>query len=142
MRPPEASFQDEFYRCFWNEVGSGVRISSEWSDVGQGRIDFHIVEPGWGFELLRDEDRLREHCDRFNPSVAYHPWIQRGQLTDWLILDCRHSYPRTTCRAPFSISMFPSSITNVFVSDPGQLRLWRVVFADDWSSVHILDCEN
>lgn len=58
VRPPEAVFQDEFYRCFWNEVGSGVGICSEWTGIRQGRIDFQIIDPGWGVELLRDGDRL------------------------------------------------------------------------------------
>lgn len=97
-RPPESCFQDEFYRCFWKETGSNIGISSEWCDSGQGRIDFLISEPGWGFELLRDGDRLREHCERFSPGGRYHPWIQRGALKDWLILDCRHSVPHTTCK--------------------------------------------
>lgn len=97
-RPLEAAYQDEFYRCFGEEVGPGVGIVSEWSCVGQGRIDFHIITPGWGFELLRDGDRLLEHCKRFEPCGTYHQSIQQGLLTDWLILDCRRSIPRKRCK--------------------------------------------
>ncbi|KAL1966120.1 hypothetical protein VTN77DRAFT_4868 [Rasamsonia byssochlamydoides] len=72
-RPPEAVFQDEFYRCYWNEVGPGIGICSEWTGIRQGRIDFQIVDPGWGFELLRDGDRLRDHCSQFSQNGTRIP---------------------------------------------------------------------
>lgn len=97
LQPPEDFFQIEFYRCFWNETDSAVGISSEWSGTSGGRIDFLVPSACWGFELLRDGDRIEEHCSRFEPGGAYHPWIQDGRIKDWLILDCRHSMPRKTC---------------------------------------------
>lgn len=52
-RPVETAYQDELYRCFAEEVGPGAGIASERSCVGlQRRIDFHMVTPGWGFQLL------------------------------------------------------------------------------------------
>lgn len=93
-RPPEAQFQDEWYRAFYTVVGHGVAISSEWSSDGSGRIDFRVKDPAWGFELLRDGDRLSHHCSRFLPQGSYHRWITQGFLTDWIILDCRHSVPK------------------------------------------------
>lgn len=99
-RPPEAVFQDEFYRCYWDELGPGVGISSEWAGTSEGRIDFQIVDPGWGIELLRDGDQLQEHCGRFSQNGSYYSWIQRGLLRDWMVLDCRHTYPRTNCENP------------------------------------------
>jgi hypothetical protein len=93
-RPPEAQFQDEWYRDFCSLVGHGVGISSEWSRGGQGRIDFRIIEPAWGVELLRDGDRLTQHCDRFGGNGIYHRWIVNGLIKDWLILDCRHTHPQ------------------------------------------------
>jgi hypothetical protein len=100
-RPSEAAFQDEFYRCYWNVVGPGIGISSKWAGTGQGRIDFRIVDPGWGIELLRDGDWLQDHCSRFSQNGSYYSWIQRGLLRDWILLDCRHSYPRTKRTTPF-----------------------------------------
>ncbi|KAL1964976.1 hypothetical protein VTN77DRAFT_6176 [Rasamsonia byssochlamydoides] len=120
--PPEAQFQDEWYRAFYSLVGHGVAISSEWSRTGDGRIDFRIIEPAWGIELLRDGDRLSERCNRFSPQSNYHRWISDGLLKDWLILDCRHSTPQKY---------------NV----PGT-KLWRVVFREDYTSVCILNCNN
>jgi hypothetical protein len=97
MRPPEAAFQDEFYRAYWNVVGSCGGICSEWAGTHNGRIDFLISKPGWGIELLLDGDRLTDHCKRFHSDGAYYQWITRGVMKDWIILDCRHSYPEATC---------------------------------------------
>lgn len=90
---PEFKFHEEWYRAFNSLVGRGVAISSEWSFAGEGRIDFRIKEPGWGVEILRDGDRLDEHCNRFLPEGSCNGWVSEGILNDWLILDCRHSVP-------------------------------------------------
>ncbi|PGG99849.1 hypothetical protein AJ79_08401 [Helicocarpus griseus UAMH5409] len=119
---PEAQFQDEFYRSLTALVGHGVRISSEWSRGDDGRIDFRILEPKWGVELLRDGDRLAEHCRRFTPTGTYGNWIQEKHLKDWLILDCRHSDPKPTPQ--------PES------------KLWRVVFKQNYTSAVVLDSKN
>lgn len=93
-RPPEALYQDEFYRAFKDLLGNHVAISSEWARPNSGRIDFRVVEPGWGVELLKDGDRLLEHCQRFQEGGIYYPWISSGWLKDWLILDCTQRTPR------------------------------------------------
>lgn len=121
-RPPEAQFQDEWYRAFKSLLGPDVAISSEWSRYGDGSIDFRIVGPAWGIELLRDGNRLAEHCNRFSDKGAYHQCIKNGWIKDWIILDCRHSEPRKY---------------NV-----GGTKLWRVVFKNDYSSARVLDCDN
>ncbi|KAL4783696.1 hypothetical protein BJX76DRAFT_357720 [Aspergillus varians] len=121
-RPPEAQFQDEFYRCFFSVVGYGVGLSSEWSRAGGGRIDFRVVDPGWGVEILRDGDRLSDHCNRFEPGGAYHPWIAQGYLTDWLILDFRHTVPQKY------------GIPNT--------KMWRIVFQDKYASAYVVDSQN
>lgn len=105
QRPPEAAFQDEFYRSFLDLVEPGVGICSEWTGSGESRVDFLIPDIKWGVELLRDGDRLKQHCDRFKAGGAYHPWIKNGLMRDWLILDCRHSVPR-----PLSMSSYPCMI--------------------------------
>lgn len=133
IRPPEACFQDEFYRCFWEETGSDIGISSEWCGSSKGRIDFLISQVGWGFELLRDASRLEEHCGRFKPGGQYHPWIQQGLLKDWLILDFRHSWPRTPCK-PIEGPFLPSSrsmIANNFFSS----RTAETVESDFYSRI-------
>jgi hypothetical protein len=98
VRPPEACFQDEFYRCAWAVLGTVEGISSEWSNDGHGRVDFYLPTPRWAFELLRDGDRLEQHCLRFCENGSYNAWIKKNEVKDWLILDCRHSIPQTTCK--------------------------------------------
>ncbi|KAN0071428.1 hypothetical protein V8E54_010024 [Elaphomyces granulatus] len=121
LRPPEAAFQAEFYRCCWHEVGP-VGICSEWSGTKDGCIDFLISEPGWGIELLRDGNKITEHCNRFRQHGKYYSWIQQGFLRDWLILDCRHD----THQRKY----------------PNEPRLWRIVFQEDYAGIRISDCNN
>lgn len=93
-RPPEALYQDEYYRAFKSVLGNGAAISSEWTQPGDGRIDFMVPGPGWGVELLRDGDRLMDHCERFEDGGAYYQWIISGYMKDWIILDCTQKSPR------------------------------------------------
>lgn len=59
-----------------------------------GRIDFLLPDVKWGIEILREGDRLGEHCQRFEGSGSYTPWIRSGLMTDWLIIDCRTTAPK------------------------------------------------
>lgn len=93
IRPVESTYQDEFYRVAHEVLGYAMNISSEWSSGGNGRIDFRLAQVGWGIELLREGDRLKDHCERFNPGGRYATWIQDGSIQDWLIIDCRTSTP-------------------------------------------------
>ncbi|KAL1968108.1 hypothetical protein VTN77DRAFT_2238 [Rasamsonia byssochlamydoides] len=122
IRPVEALYQDEFYRSLHAVLNFSAKVSSEWSGDGSGRIDFRITDVGWGIELLRDGDRLAEHCERFVGRGKYTQWIQNGWIKDWLIIDCRTSHPR------------PYNVPNT--------KLWRTVFAGDHSSIEILDHSN
>jgi hypothetical protein len=70
-----------------------VPISSEWSQKGDGRVDFWIPQKRWGIELLRDHNRVTEHCNRFKKGGRYYPWIEAGMLKDWIIIDCATSLP-------------------------------------------------
>jgi hypothetical protein len=93
LRPVEAQYQDEFYRAFNAVVGRGVPISSEWSQKGNGRVNFWIPQKRWGIELLREHNNVNEHCNRFNKGGRYYPWIEAGMLEDWIIIDCATSLP-------------------------------------------------
>ena len=82
-RTVESQYQDEFYRAFASLLGNGVGISSEWSRSKEssnskgGRIDFRILGPKWGVELLRDgtKNTVDEHYKRFLPNGKYHKLI-------------------------------------------------------------------
>ena len=138
-RPLGATYQDEFYRCFGEEVGPGAGMVSEKSCIGQGRVDFHIITPRWGVELLRDGDRLLEHCNRFEPGGTYHQSIQQGLLTDWLILDCRRSIPRKHCKNLYFLCFL--SFMWLTSKGPGP-KLWRIIFSEDYSRARILNGDN
>jgi hypothetical protein len=95
IRPVEATYQDEFYRSLHTVLGYAMNVTSEWSPDGVGRIDFRLSSVRWGIELLREGDRLHDHCQRFTTDGAYGKWIQQGLLEDWLVIDCRTSSPRS-----------------------------------------------
>jgi hypothetical protein len=142
-RPLEAQYQDEFYRAFNSIVPHGVPISSEWSQKGDGRIDFWIPQKKWGIELLRDHSRVNEHCDRFKEGGQYYSWIKAGMLKDWIIIDCATSLP---------VSGMLSSLHFVYISDfyhvthaiieHSNPKLWRAVFKNDYSQLLLLDHKN
>lgn len=92
--PVEACYQNEFYRVLQTVFGFSSKVISEWSGGGDCRIDFMVKDPGWGIELLREGERLGEHCQRFVGNGKYTPWIRDGSIRDWLIIDCRTSQPR------------------------------------------------
>jgi hypothetical protein len=93
LRPVEAQYQDEFYRAFNTVLGRGVPISSEWSRIGNDRVDFWIPQKRWGIELLREHSNVDEHCNQFKKGGRYYPWIESGMLEDWIIIDCATSLP-------------------------------------------------
>ncbi|KAK2462613.1 hypothetical protein APHAL10511_005346 [Amanita phalloides] len=74
-RPPEALYQDEFYRCLFDVTRGNVAISPEFATAQkarkEGRIDFFIPNAQWGIELTRDGDRLNEHASRFRAKGAH-----------------------------------------------------------------------
>ena len=65
------------------------------SDAGKllgarGYLDFYLSKPySWGFELVRDEDRLQDHLDRFTDSGIYSRLLRNECLKDYVILDFR-----------------------------------------------------
>lgn len=137
IRPVEAAYQDEIYRALHAVLGFSTNVSSEWAADGNGRIDFRLADVGWGIELLREGSRLGEHCQRFTVNGSYAPWIRNGLLKDWLIIDCRTSHPH-----PYSkFTACWASAANSRIDVPGT-KLWRAVFADDFSSVEVLDWSN
>lgn len=143
LRPLEAQYQDEFYRAFNTVVGRGVPISSEWTGNGDGRVDFYIPQKRWGIELLRDHDRVAEHCDRFQESGRYYSWVKSGMLEDWIIIDCATSLPASGMKSGSTLLYILASrnVTHIIIglSEP---KLWRAVFENDYSQLLVLDHEN
>jgi hypothetical protein len=84
QRPPEAQYQDEFYRCC-HKYSNGSLISFPEFGNASGKVDFYIPCNRWGVELLRDGDRLEEHSSRFTGTGAY----AKMNFDDYIILDFR-----------------------------------------------------
>ena len=88
-RPPEAQYQDEFYRgC--HRCSNGSLVTFPEFGTAKGRVDFYIPSKQWGVELLRDGDRLSQHCGQFSKSGTYTTTLP---LSDYIILDCRTTRP-------------------------------------------------
>lgn len=141
VRPVEAAYQDEFYRSLHQVLGFSAKVVSEWTGDRDNRIDFMIEGPRWGIELLRDGNRLSEHCDRFVGNGRYTPWIEDGSLRDWLIIDCRTSFPHEYSRSTPLLPKLFLPWLNSSVEVPGT-RLWRAVFSSDYTSLQILNASN
>lgn len=109
QRPPEAQYQDEFYRSC-HAISDGSLMTFPEFSTGKGRVDFYIPSRPWGVELLRDGDRLNQHHGRFSDSGSYGTTLA---LEDYIVLDCRNTVPRylhhgmcITC--PSILSLFSS----------------------------------
>lgn len=96
--PPEAQWQDEFYRATFNVTKGNVRITPEFASARRaevaGMIDFFIPLKGWGIEITRDGSRFQEHNNRFRDGSAYHAWIESGHMKQYILLDFRTSIPQ------------------------------------------------
>ena len=103
--PPEAQYQDEFYRALHDCTKGGVQVSPEFATAANaskaGRIDFFIAKKKWGIEITRDGKKLQEHSDRFGDHGAYGHWIETGEMSDYILLDCRSTVlvKRHSCRS-------------------------------------------
>lgn len=89
QRPPEAQYQDEFYRsCYAYSKGSLVTFPE--FGTKKGRVDFYIPAMEWGVELLRDGNQLTQHSGRFSQSGSYKTTLP---IADYIILDFRDTQP-------------------------------------------------
>ena len=92
QRPPEAQYQDEFYRCC-HILSNGSLVTFPEYGTAKGRVDFYIPAKKWGVELLRDGDQLAQHAGRFSSLTGSYGTTP--SLEDYIILDCRTTQPRT-----------------------------------------------
>ncbi|KAG8810124.1 hypothetical protein FRC17_003081 [Serendipita sp. 399] len=115
QRPPEARYQDEFYRCCYLHSNGALLSFPEYGNAS-GRTDFYIPRKKWGIELLRDGDRLEQHSGRFSDQGAY---AKDFDMSDYIILDFRVQVPKKS----------HANIAN----------LYHVVFQDNFSQVDVLD---
>ena len=140
--PPEAQYQDEYYRALLSVTCGNVRISPEFASARgakvAGRIDFFIPGVKWGIEITREGDRLNNHASRFKASGAYNKWLKDGDMTDYVLLDCRTTIPKTShsCTIPQYLEIL---YANLFFSDIP--NLYHVVFSDRYTEFRIFNNE-
>jgi len=89
QRPPEAQFQDEFYR-YCHKYSNGFFITFPEFGGAKGKVDFYIPFRKWGVELLRDGDGLENHSSRFTGQGAY----AKMDFEEYIILDFRTRPPQ------------------------------------------------
>jgi hypothetical protein len=102
QRPPEAHFQDEFYRCS-HLHSSGSLVSFPEFGTAKGRVDFYIKSKKWGVELVREGDRLQQHSNHFAPGGSY---AKELDIDDYIILDFRTRDVRVKQLGESAISRF------------------------------------
>ncbi|KAJ3503931.1 hypothetical protein NLJ89_g8210 [Agrocybe chaxingu] len=93
----EPVWRTEFYRAICVVADGSFHVTPEYMTPGTthlGRIDFLVPQRGWGIEIVQDSDRLEEQDSRSTPE-AYHPWISKNCLKDYVMLDFRSSIPKT-----------------------------------------------
>jgi len=121
--PPEAQYQQEFYRCVFEATFGHVRITPEFASAKNakvtGRIDLFIPNSKWGIEITRDGSRLNAHDARFQDNGAYGAWTKSGMMDDYIFLDFRRGVPRKP--------------------HPNIAKLFHVVFDDQYQTVKIYD---
>jgi len=85
-RPPEAQYQQEFYRTFVDVIGPAYTSPEYGTERGarKGRINFFIHSKKWGIELLRDGSNLQEHSSRSGEKGAYGMWIPSETMVDYI----------------------------------------------------------
>jgi hypothetical protein len=130
QRPPEAQYQDEFYRCCHKCSNGSLKTFPEFGSAN-GRADFYIPAKEWGVELYRNGDRLTEHSGRFS-SGAYQGDLS---LDRYIILDCRDTRPK---RPRGYVHLFFVGHFRLFsFADLG--NLYHVVFSNNFQEVSILN---
>lgn len=145
-RPPEASYQDEYYRAS-SELLGNLYLKSEWAGTQKtGWVDFAIPSEKWIIECVRDGYKLKEHIERFQGTGKYGTWINRQEVDDFILIDFRRSIPRKK-RGMFSLSFISSHPVLSFHTSHfthaswnlGMAWLFHVVFKDDFSSYTVYD---
>ena len=138
--PPEAQYQDEYYRSLLAVTCGNVRISPEFASARKakvaGRIDFLIPDVKWGIEITREGDHLENHAARFKADGAYSKWLKDGDMTDYVLLDCRTTIPETSHSGTIP-QYLEIAYANLFSSDIP--NLYHVVFNEQYTEVRVFN---
>ncbi|KAF9523767.1 hypothetical protein CPB83DRAFT_652391 [Crepidotus variabilis] len=83
QRPPEAAYQDEFYRSC-HVVSEGAIVTFPKLGNAMGRIEFYILHKKRGIELPRDGSQPNEDFGRFSTPEKYQQVVPTNE---YIILD-------------------------------------------------------
>jgi hypothetical protein len=98
----EAQVQDEFYSASSKHANGSVSFP-EFGTKNE-RINFFIRSKKWGVELLRDGSRLGQHARRFTEG-EYGKWIEKGWMSDYIIIDFRTRLPEIVRRGKLLVDI-------------------------------------
>ena len=91
---PGDAYRKEFYRSLFTLAGGYMTASPEFvGKTGPGGIDFLLSDKKWGFELVRDRDRLPELVDGFSATGEDGYLLEYGIMSDYVILDFTTTKP-------------------------------------------------
>ncbi|PRP77732.1 hypothetical protein PROFUN_00593 [Planoprotostelium fungivorum] len=90
----EYAWQGEFYRSSYMVLRQTDTLSNEMiipeQERSGGRLDFWINNMyGYGFELLRGTNGLKDHVGRFSEGGSYYPLVTSGIVKEWRIINFR-----------------------------------------------------
>lgn len=94
-----------------------------------------------GVELLRDHDRVAEHCNRFKEGGRYHSWIRDCTLVDWVVIDCATSLPTGRMYSALEFTSLVLAVLQLaYVSlEHSEPKPWHAVFEHDYSQLLLFD---
>lgn len=115
----EVTWQMEWYRTAVTAAPIGAAVSP---NVGatfgaEGFLDFYVDgDRCWGFEMLREGNRMAEHARRFENDGRYNAI----PLKEWAIIDFRHESKRvSSCRDHFWYALYTDDYTHVTIQRHG-----------------------
>jgi hypothetical protein len=139
----EDQWQKEFYRCLLPLLDRYVYVCPEFvvkRGKGGGRVDFQLVGTGekWAIELVRENDRLEEHCKRFQPGGAYHSAVVSGIIDKFVILNFTTTLPKG-CSFGKDLNSLPlhRDATNALIVEPD--TLFHVLFKQNFRQFDLVD---
>ncbi|PRP75675.1 hypothetical protein PROFUN_15383 [Planoprotostelium fungivorum] len=88
----EYAWQGEFYRSSYMVLRQTDTLSNEMiipeQERSGGRLDFWINNMyGYGFELLRGTDGLKDHVGQFSEGGSYYPLVTSRIVKEWRIIN-------------------------------------------------------
>ena len=93
---PSNAYQKEFYRSLYTLAGGRMAASPELmtkTGHGGGTVDFLLPDKRWGYELVRDRNRLPELVAGFSPAGDDGYLFEDGIVSDYVILDFTTTKP-------------------------------------------------